>query len=353
MMNTTPPTDPRPQKTARSLGDKLFRLAGVLVIAFSAIFGWVGYDFQNFRQTPLAVPVEGLTITIAPGRSVRGIAHDLTAAGFIDSPVYFELLARGSGVGGRLQAGEYRIVHGMVPEAFLQMLASGRVVQHVLTIVEGWTFKQLLDAVRAHDVLVHTFGNASAGEIMAALQRDGEHPEGRFLPDTYHFPRGTTDKDVLARAYAAMDQALQREWAGRAADLPFKTPYEALILASIVEKETGVAAERPRIAGVFVRRLKLNMRLQTDPTVIYGIGDRFDGNIRSSDLRTDTPYNTYVRTGLPPTPIALPGVDALRAVMHPANGDELYFVSKGDGSHHFSATLAEHTRAVRKYQLRR
>lgn len=337
----------------RRLGDTLFRLAGVLVIAFSAVFGWFGYDYQNFRQTPLTVPAAGAVVVIEPGRSVRGIARELAAAGITDSPVYLEVLARTSGTASRLQAGEYRITPGMTPDALLRLLASGKVVQHTLTIVEGWTFQQLLGAVRAHPVLTQSLSDAAPGDVMKALQRAGEHPEGRFLPDTYHFPRGTTDAEVLERAYTAMEQTLQREWAGRAADLPFDTPYQALILASIVEKETGLAAERPRIAGVFVRRLKANMRLQTDPTVIYGLGARFDGNIRSGDLRADTPYNTYVRTGLPPTPIALPGSDAIRAVLHPAAGDELYFVAKGDGSHHFSATLDEHLRAVRKYQLKR
>lgn len=353
MTGSEPPSYQQSPQTPRGTGERLFKLAGVLIIVFSAVFGWFGYDYQNFRQTPLSVSAEGATVVIAPGRSLRGIAQDLAAAGFTDSPLYFELLARSSDTAGRLQAGEYRIVRGMTPVDLLQLLASGKVVQHALTIVEGWTFGQLMAAVRAHEVLVHTLGDARPSEIMAVLQRDGEHPEGRFLPDTYHFPRGTSDKDVLARAYAAMDKTLQREWGARAPDLPFRSPYEALTLASIVEKETAVPAERPRIAGVFVRRLKANMLLQTDPTVIYGLGAAFDGNLRSRDLRADTPYNTYVRTGLPPTPIALPGVDAIRAVLHPADGDELYFVSRGDGSHHFSATLEEHARAVRKYQLKR
>lgn len=337
----------------RSLGDRLFRLAGLLVIVFSAVFGWFGYDYQAFRQTPLAAPPKGAVVEIAPGSSVRGIAQDLAAKQLIDSPMYFEILARSSGAAARLQAGEYRIEAGMLPEAFLQLLVSGKVMQHTLTLVEGWTFRQMLAAVQAHAALKQTLQGKSTQDIMATLDRKDEHPEGRFLPDTYHFPRGMSDVEFLKRTYAAMSQTLEREWAARAPDLPFKTAYEALILASIVEKETGIAAERPRIAGVFVRRLKRGMRLQTDPTVIYGLGERFDGNIRSADLRADTPYNTYTRDGLPPTPIALPGLDAIRAVLHPAKGKELYFVGKGDGSHHFSATLEEHNRAVRKYQLKR
>lgn len=337
----------------RGLGDRLFKLAGMLVIVVSAVFGWFGYDYQAFRQTPLAVPAEGAVIEIPPGRSVRGIAQELAEKRYIDSPLYLEILARTTGTAARLQAGEYRIEPGLLPEAFLQLLVSGKVVQYTLTIVEGWTFKQMLAAVQTHPMLKQTLQGKSPQDIMDALGRTDEHPEGRFLPDTYHFPRGMRDVDFLKRAYAAMEQTLQREWAARTPDLPFKTPYEALILASIVEKETGIAAERPRIAGVFVRRLKQGMRLQTDPTVIYGLGERFDGNIRSADLRADTPYNTYTRDGLPPTPIALPGPDAIRAVLHPAEGKELYFVATGDGSHHFSATLEEHNRAVRKYQLKR
>ena len=340
-------------ESPRNLGERLFKLLGLLVICFSAVFGWFGYDYQNFRQTPLAVPQDGMMIEIPPGSSVRGIAADLAQKKLITSPLYFEVLARTSGTASRLQAGEYRIDPGLRPEAFLQLLVSGKVVQHTLTVIEGWTFRQMLAAVQAHPVLVHTLRDASPDDIMAALDRKGEHPEGRFLPDTYHFPRGMNDVDFLNRAYAAMEQTLQREWSGRAPDLPLKTPFEALILASIVEKETGIADERPRIAGVFVRRLQQGMRLQTDPTVIYGLGERFDGDIRSSDLRADTPYNTYTRDGLPPTPIALPGQDAIRAVLHPAEGKELFFVSKGDGSHHFSATLEEHNRAVREYQLKR
>ncbi|MBI5463183.1 MAG: endolytic transglycosylase MltG [Gammaproteobacteria bacterium] len=347
------PLDAPPPRPPQSLGDKLFKLAGALVICISAVLGWLGYDYQSFTQTPLNVPADGLLIEIASGRSVRGIAEDLATKQIIDSPLYFEWMARVSGAAPRLQAGEYRIEPGTLPETFIQYLAAGKVVQHSLTIVEGWTFSQLMAAVQTHPVLIHSLHDKSAPQIMAALNHPGEHPEGRFLPDTYKFPRGMTDADFLGRAYTSMQETLQREWTTRAKDLPFKTPYEALVLASIVEKETGVAAERPRIAGVFIRRLKQDMRLQTDPTVIYGMGKIFDGDIRVSDLRKDTPYNTYTRHGLPPTPIALPGADAIRAVLHPADGKELFFVSKGDGSHYFSATVEEHNRAVQQYQLKR
>jgi UPF0755 protein len=227
------------------------------------------------------------------------------------------------------------------------------VISYSFTLVEGWTFQQVLEAVREQEALQGTFENLTAEAIMERLGHPGEHPEGRFLADTYHFPRGTTDLALLQRAYGAMQEFLQQEWDRRAADLPFKTPYEALILASIVEKETAVAEERPQIAGVFIRRLRKGMKLQTDPTVIYGMGERFDGNIRRRDLSENTPYNTYVHRGLTPTPISMPGRDAIRAVLHPADGKSLYFVAKGDGSHYFSATLQEHNKAVRKYQLKR
>jgi UPF0755 protein len=347
-----------PDKTAsspapRRLGDRLFRLAGVLVLLLSAVLGWLSLDYRTFTQTPLALPAEGLMLDVAPGRSVRAIARDLEARGVIGNAWYLEGMARRLGVAGRLKAGEYQLAAGMLPEEFLNLLVAGKVLQHTLTIVEGWTFRQMLDVVRAHPMLVQTLAGETPQAIMTALGHPDAHPEGRFLPDTYHFPRGTTDRDFLQRAYAALERTLEREWSQRAEGLPLKTPYEALILASIIERETGVPEERTRIAGVFVRRLQRGMRLQTDPTVIYGLGDGFDGNIRSRDLRGDTPYNTYTRFGLPPTPIALPGAAAIRAALHPADGGELFFVSRGDGSHQFSATLEEHVRAVRQYQLKR
>lgn len=340
-------------KPRRSLPDRLFRLVGILVFLASLVGGWLAFEYRAFEQTTLNVPASGIVLDIPAGRSVRGIANDLAARGLIDHPRFFEWMARRSGNTGRLQAGEYRIVPGTLPGAFIEQVASGKVVQHSLTVVEGWTFEQMLIAIRAHPAVRQTLQDQSAGQIMTALGRADEHPEGRFLPDTYHFPRGLTDLEFLRRAHMEMQRVLEREWAARAKGLPLKAPYEALILASIIEKETGLAEERARIAGVFVRRLQKGMRLQTDPTVIYGMGKDYDGNIRLRDLRTDTDYNSYTRSGLPPTPIALPGVDSVRAALHPAEGDELFFVGRGDGSHQFSVTLEEHNRAVRKYQLKR
>ena len=246
------------------------------------------------------------------------------------------------------------MAEGLTPAALLDLLVSGKVIEYSLTLVEGWTFAQVLEATRSHPVLVQSLApDAGPGDVMTALGHPGEHPEGRYFPDTYQFPRGTTDLQVLARSYDRMAEVLAREWDARAEGLPITDPYEALTLASIVEKETGRAEERPAIAGVFVRRLEKGMLLQTDPTVIYGLGDAFDGNLRRRDLERDTPYNTYTRAGLTPTPICMPGRDAIHAVLHPADGDALYFVATGDGGHHFSATLSEHNRAVRRYQLNR
>ena len=325
----------------------------VLLLVALLATGVLWQQYQDFRASPLAVPEAGLVVDFPAGSSLRGLAEQLVARDALEHPYWLRLLGRETGLAARLQAGEYRIAPGTTPEALLRQMAAGRVLQHELTLVEGHTFRQMMERIQAHPVLVQTLPGLSDEEIMERLGRAGEHPEGRFLPDTYHFPRGTTDLEFLRRAYVAMERVLQAAWENRAEGLPLETPYEALILASIVERETGLPEERGTIAGVFVRRLQKGMRLQTDPTVIYGIGPDFDGRIRYVHLRTDTPYNTYTRHGLPPTPIAMPGVEAIQAALHPEPGDALYFVSRNDGSHHFSATLAEHNRAVDKYQRNR
>ena len=273
--------------------------------------------------------------------------------GVLETPLYFVVLGRYLEFDSRLKAGEFQLRQGTNPEQLLEQFASGQVVQHSLTLIEGETFGDMMLRISQHNVLEHTLASLDNAAVMAAIGKPDEHPEGRFLPETYYFPRGTSDVEFLRRAYQDMHEFLLGAWEKRDPDLPLKTSYEALVLASIVEKETGVAAERPQIAGVFVRRLRKGMRLQTDPTVIYGIGDSFDGDIRYRDLRTDTPYNTYTRFGLPPTPIALPGREAILAVLHPDDGNSLYFVARGDGSHHFSSTLKEHNRAVDRYQRKR
>jgi UPF0755 protein len=256
------------------------------------------------------------------------------------------------GVAGKLQVGEYAVTSGLTPRQLLQRIARGEVVQRKFTIVEGWNFRDLRRMLAADPLVEHPANTLDDAALMAALGRRGQHPEGRFLPETYVFTRGTDELALLDRAAKAMDIALAAAWDGRDKDLPFDSPTQLLTLASIVEKETGRASERPQIAGVFVRRMKLGMLLQTDPTVIYGMGEAYAGNIRRKDLETDTPYNSYTRAGLPPTPIAMPGLDALRAAAHPASGNALYFVARGGGAHQFSASLDEHNAAVRRYQLR-
>jgi UPF0755 protein len=257
------------------------------------------------------------------------------------------------GGAGRLHAGEYAIEPGLSPRALLAKLAAGEVIQHHFTIVEGWTFAQLRDAL-AHDAgLTQSLSTSDDAAIMRQLGAADAPPEGWFLPETYNYVKGMEDIDILRRAHKAMADELDKLWPGRDPNVPLQSPYEALILASIVEKETGRADERPQIAAVFQHRLKIGMRLQTDPTVIYGLGAAFDGNLRRADLDTDTPFNTYTRDGLPPTPIALPGAASLNAALHPAATDALYFVARGNGSHEFSATLEAHNRAVAKYQLHR
>ena len=329
------------------------RLIGILVLVAALTAGWYWMDYQNFLRTPLTVPAEGLVVQVERGSNLRRLARRLQQQGVLRSADLLYWHARWQELANRIRAGEYRVPPGTTPDGLLRILVSGRTVEYPLTLVEGWTFRQVRAALARDPVLEKTLEGKSDAEVMALLGHPDEHPEGRFFPDTYRFPRGTTDLDLLRRAYRRMQQVLAEEWAQRSPDIAVKTPYEALILASIVEKETGVAEERPLIAGVFTRRLERGMKLQTDPTVIYGMGERYDGNIRRRDLREDTPYNTYVHAGLPPTPICMPGREAIHAVLHPAEGRALYFVARGDGRHVFSETLKQHNAAVRKYQLKR
>jgi UPF0755 protein len=329
------------------------RTLGLLLLAASLAIGWVWDDYQRFLEAGLPIPAGGLVYTLPPGANAASLARDLHDRGLLGHPLYLRLLARQEDLARRLQAGEYRIPGHSTPLELLRLLASGRVMQHPVTLVEGWTFAQALAAVARTEPIRHTLAGLSPEAVMARLGRPDQHPEGRFLPDTYLFPRGSTDLQVLARALRAMDRTLEQAWQERHAGLSLTDPYQVLILASIVEKETARPEERAQIAGVFLRRLQRGMRLQTDPTVIYGLGPNFDGNLRRADLEQDTPYNSYTRAGLPPTPIALPGREAILATVRPADGNSLYFVAKGDGSHQFSATLEAHNRAVRQYQLRR
>ena len=294
-----------------------------------------------------------MDFTIEPGMSLQSISTRLREIGLIKQPYYLVIEARRTRKDGKLKAGEYVISPGTTPRQLLDQFVIGKVKQYGLTIIEGWTFAQLMETIGNNTILTHTLNAADNSSVMSALGYPELSPEGQFFPDTYYFPRGTTDLDFLQRANHAQQEILAQEWEQRAENLPYKTPYEALIMASLIEKETGLTEERAEIAGVFVRRLQKGMKLQTDPTVIYAMGKNFDGNLRRQDLTIDSPYNTYVYTGLPPTPIALPGRDAIHAALHPADNNTLYFVARGDGSHHFSETLNEHNKAVARYQLDR
>ncbi|MEN8205074.1 MAG: endolytic transglycosylase MltG [Pseudomonadota bacterium] len=328
----------------------LFRLFIMVSLAVLSVAAITLVRYQQFQDTRLDVPADGLIYTLPAGASLNRLASDLTVRGIIRHPRFFILLGRQLEAATRLQAGEYSLIEDMTPRAMLEEMVAGKVIQHELPLIEGHSFREMMQRVHAQPVLEHTLIDKSDAEIMAAIGHPEQQPEGRFMPDTYHITRGTTDVEFLQRAYQAMASQLQAEWEGREEGLPFKSADEALILASIVEKETGAPDERPAIAGVFVRRLQKSMRLQTDPTVIYGMGASYDGNIRKRDLLKDTPYNTYTRDGLPPTPIAMPGVDAIHAVMHPAKGKSLYFVAMGEGRHYFSSTLKQHNLAVDKFQ---
>ena len=345
------------------------RFLGVAVSLLLLLVGAVGvgaYVMWQALHTPYEIQ-PARTFSVTPGDSFTAVAHRLQSEEIIFADAQasalarfnihlhaLKLYARMTQQSGQIKTGEFQISGSMSPVDVLQTLINGRNIQYQFTIIEGWTFKQLHAALTRDDSqLIVTTKNMSPEEIMAAIGYPDIHPEGQFLPDTYYFPRGTSDVEFLRRSYLAMQDFLLKVWPERQPGLPLKTPYDAQILASIVEKETGVAVERSQIAGVFISRLRKNMRLQTDPTVIYGLGDTFDGNIRRRHLRQDNRYNTYTRHGLTPTPIALPGRAAIEAVLHPQDTEALYFVSRGDGTHQFSRTLDEHEAAVDRYQRKK
>jgi len=296
---------------------------------------------------------QAIELVVKPGATVRGVIAELDKRGALSDrrAVELELRVRGWP---QIKTGRYEIQPAASPQDILRQLVEGRVVLEALTVIEGWTFAEMRRAVEDHPQIKVTLRGQDVAAVMTAIGHPGEHPEGRFFPDTYRFAAGTTDRELLAVAYRKMAETLDAAWNARAAALPINSAYEALTLASIVEKETGLASERPRIAGVFITRLRRNMRLQTDPTVIYGLGAAYDGNIRERDLRTDTPYNTYTRSGLPPTPIALPSREAIEAATRPLETGDIFFVAtgNGDGSHVFSATLEAHNAAVQRYLAR-
>jgi UPF0755 protein len=321
------------------------RLWPLLLLAI--IGGALWLTAMNFISSELSKPVQ---FSLKQGSGLRSVSRQLQTAGVVDSAWRFELLARAMGRENRIQAGNYEVAGNISPYIVLQKVTSGEHRQDKITIVEGWSFAQLRAALHAHAALSHDLRELSDAEIAARVGLESTVPEGMFFPDTYFFASGSSELSVLQRAARTMQMQLNAAWAARDDGLPLATPYQALILASIIEKETGQAGERAMISSVFVNRLRLGMKLQTDPTVIYGLGADFDGDLRKRDLLADTPYNTYTRTGLPPTPIAMPGLAALNAALHPAEGKALYFVARGDGSSKFSDSLAEHERAVTKYQ---
>lgn len=327
--------------------------AGLAIAAMLVLLAaWIAAN--RWLDTPIALDPDGRRIDVPVGQPFAHTAQDLAGIGLVDHPRLFAAYARLRGTDSRVRAGEYQVPPGTTPRQLLALLESGAVVRRSITVVEGWTFRDLRRALEKDTALVQTLSGEDDAAVMAALGEPGVAPEGLFFPDTYLYDKGTTDLAILRTARERMRVELDAAWAAREQDLPLETAYQALVLASIVEKETALTTERARIAGVFTHRLRSGMRLQTDPTVIYGLGPDFDGNLRRSDLERDGPYNTYTRTGLPPTPIALPGAASLAAAVRPDERGETYFVATGlpDGSHEFSRTLAQHERAVARY-LRR
>jgi UPF0755 protein len=318
----------------------------LLILAVAGWFVW----YATTPTGPGPFPVE---LHIERGTALKEVAAQLQQHGVIEHAFAFSVLGRLTGKAGQIKAGGYLFETATSPWALLRKLTQGETLLGRITIIEGWTFRQMRDALAQHPRLRSDTKDMSDAELLAALGIDAAHPEGLFFPDTYYFDQGSSDRALFLRAHHRMQEVLQKAWHERPPGLPYKSPYEILIMASLIEKETGAPEERPLIAAVFLNRLRLGMRLQTDPTVIYGLGERFDGNLRKADLITDTPYNTYTRAGLPPTPIALPGAASIRAAINPEPSRALYFVSKGDGRHQFSDTLEEHNRAVARYQRNR
>lgn len=331
---------------------KLLFIAMALGLLAVLGFGLVSWKQYAALEQRLSVS-EAQMLDVRPGDTPSGLFQRLQVDGVLDDAFWLRLYWRLNLSGQTLHSGEYRLLPEMTARELIALWQKGEVVQYSLTLVEGWNFRQLRAALAAQAKLEQTLEGLSDAEVMARLGQPELHPEGRFFPDTYRYTRGVSDVELLQRALVRLDSVLADEWDKRAEGLPYKEPYEALIMASIIEKETGVPHERGEIAGVFVRRLASGMLLQTDPTVIYGMGEGYSGRITRNDLRTPTPYNTYTNAGLPPTPIAMVGREAIHAALHPADGTTLYFVARGDGSHVFSETLDQHNRAVREYQLKR
>lgn len=320
----------------------------ILVVAF--LFTYFIAHYHRFLESPLS-KTQTIHIVFAPGASVHHLIADLQQLGDMPHPRFFLLLAYVKGATSKLKPGEYQFDPGTTPGQMLDQMLAGKAIFHRFTIVEGWTFQQLINALNNLTVVKHQLNHISAEQILANLGLPAQNPEGLFYPATYYFSAGSKDSDLLKWSYQLLEKKLQAAWKDRAPDLPYKTPYQALIAASLVEKETAIAKERPMIAGVIVRRLQAGIPLQIDASIIYGLGVHYNGKLTVEDLRKDTPYNTYTRKGLPPTPIGSPSLASIMAVLHPDHSQNLYFVAKGDGTHQFSAHLAEHNLAVQLYQL--
>lgn len=329
----------------------LYLLEGALMLT-GLLLVFAGWQQHVALRQPLSLSEERL-LEVPNGATPGGLLNRLEAEGVLEGALWLRLYWRFNLDGKGLHSGEYRLSPGQTAADLLGQWQRGEVLNYSLTLVEGWNFRQLRAALAAQERLEQTLSGLDDAAVMQRLGLDGQHPEGRFFPDTYQYVRGMRDVDLLRLAHEKLGRVLDEEWRRRAEGLPYKDSYQALIMASLVEKETGAAHERAEIAGVFVRRLRLGMLLQTDPTVIYGLGERYAGNLTRDHLREPTPYNTYTNPGLPPTPIAMVGREAIRAALNPADGDTLYFVARGDGTHVFSRSLDEHNRAVREYQLKR
>ncbi len=327
----------------KTLIKRLIALAVLLALMGAGGLAWYG-------NRPLQIESLPKTLNVAPGTNLRSLSTLLEREGVVGNAQVFWLLGRVLGKAGALKVGVYTLDRPLTPLELYALIQRGEASQAMVQFIEGWNWREVRAALAAQPMLKHESASMSEAEILQAIGAKESHIEGLLFPDTYFYAPHTADLGVLRRAYLRQHQKLMAAWENRASGLPYRTPYEALIMASIVEKETGVAFERPRIAGTFLNRLRLGMRLQTDPTVIYGLGERFDGNLRKIDLQRDTPYNTYTRTGLPPTPIAMPSEAAIEAALNPARTDALYFVARGDGTHVFSSTLDAHNRAVNRFQ---
>ena len=331
---------------------KKMKIVFLPTVLFLIVFFFIYSEYKSFLGAPLNISTD-IYFSIEKGSNFNDLSKKLKSYHIIDKTYYLNFYGRVTGYSKEIKSGEYYLTPGLSPIELVNIFVSGDVAQHSITLLEGWNITKMLSAIASNNILKQRLKNHSSQSLLSQLDINRSNPEGLFFPDTYYFVRGTTDIELLKRAYERQNMILKEEWRGRSENLPYSNEYEALIMASIIEKETALPSERSIIAGVFIRRLENKMRLQTDPTVIYAMGDEYKGNIRKKDLSIDSPYNTYRYFGLPPSPIALIGREAIHAALHPEKGESLYFVAKKDGSHYFSKTLEEHNSAVRKYQLNR